>query len=94
MSKKARGDRVFLDYLRNGFAQTVVAAYSVRPLPGAPVSTPLTWDELSDPELHAQRYTVKNVRERLGRMQCPWADFFDHAVSLAGPRAALAKRVG
>ncbi len=94
MSKKARGDRVFLDYLRNGYAQTVVAAYTVRPLAGAPVSTPLTWDELSAPDLHAQRYTVKNVRERLGRMTCPWADFYAHAVSLAGPRAALAKRTG
>ncbi|MCB9751262.1 MAG: ATP-dependent DNA ligase [Myxococcales bacterium] len=93
MSKKARGDRVFLDYLRNGYAQTVVAAYSVRPLAGAPVSTPLVWDELSEPGLHAQTYTLKSVRERLGRRQCPWADFHGRAVSLEGPRAALTRRL-
>ncbi|MGB1012528.1 MAG: non-homologous end-joining DNA ligase [Nannocystaceae bacterium] len=74
MSKSKRGKRVFLDYLRNGFAQTLVAPYSVRPLPGAPVSTPLSWDELSDPQLHPQGFKVADVLKRLGKQVDPWHD--------------------
>ena len=48
-SKAARGDRLYLDTARNGYAQTVVAPYSVRARRGAPVATPLEWDELDAP---------------------------------------------
>ncbi len=82
MAKGERRGRVFLDYLRNGYAQTVVAPYSVRPLPGAPVSTPITWEELEEPNLHAQTYTLRNVRERLGQRRDPWAGMDAHAGSL------------
>jgi len=96
MAKSERVGRVFLDYLRNGYAQTVVAPYSVRPLPGAPVSTPLTWEELEEPSLHAQSYTIKNIRELLGRRRDPWARINAHAGSLdtasVNLDAILAKR--
>ena len=72
VSKKRRGDRVFIDYFRNGAAQTVAAPYSVRGLPGAPVATPLNWDELEDRALHARSFTIRSVRERLQRRGDPW----------------------
>lgn len=74
INKKRRGDRVFVDYLRNGKAQTVAAPYSVRGLPGAPVATPLRWEELEDPKLHAQSFTLRTVRGRLHRQGDPWQD--------------------
>jgi bifunctional non-homologous end joining protein LigD len=49
--KKDRRGRLYLDVMRNGFGATVVAAYSVRARPGAPVSTPIGWHELDDPDL-------------------------------------------
>ena len=62
-SRGDRVDKVFLDYLRNGYAQTVVAPYSVRPLPTAPVSTPITWKELRDPgSLDAAAAALDNLR--------------------------------
>jgi bifunctional non-homologous end joining protein LigD len=82
-SKKRRGTRVFVDYLRNGVAQTVAAPYTVRGLPGAPVATPLRWEELEDPHLHARKYTLRNVRERLREVGDPWRDIYRDARPLA-----------
>ena len=82
MTKKRRGDKVFVDYLRNGAAQTVAAPYTVRGLPTAPVATPLLWDELDDPALHARTYTLRNVRERLERLGDPWRDMMRDARAL------------
>jgi bifunctional non-homologous end joining protein LigD len=82
MSKKARVSRIYVDYLRNGRGATAVAAYSTRARPGAPVSTPLTWEELEavgDPA----RFTVNNLQNRLAALRAdPWADFFDADQSL------------
>ncbi len=49
--KKDRGDRLYLDIQRNAYAQTSVAPFTVRAKPGAPVATPLTWEQLDDPGL-------------------------------------------
>ncbi|MFF8828285.1 non-homologous end-joining DNA ligase [Streptomyces sp. NPDC015131] len=68
--KKARGDRLYLDVQRNGYAQTAVAPYSVRARPGAPVATPLRWDQLDDPATHARRWTVATVLEQA--RSTPW----------------------
>ncbi|HEX6199539.1 MAG TPA: non-homologous end-joining DNA ligase [Thermoanaerobaculia bacterium] len=70
--KDKRGGRVFLDYLRNGYAQTAVPPYAVRARPGAPVATPVSWEELSG--LDPRRYTVKNLFKRLGQKEDPWAE--------------------
>ncbi|MEF9907581.1 non-homologous end-joining DNA ligase [Streptomyces sp. P9-A2] len=69
--KKDRGDRLYLDVQRNAYAQTAVAPCSVRALPGAPVATPLSWDQLDDPELHARRWTVADALDQL--RTGPWA---------------------
>jgi bifunctional non-homologous end joining protein LigD len=76
VTKRARGGRVFIDYLRNERGSTAVAAYSTRALPQASVSTPLAWDELSE-ALRSDHFTVGNLRNRLGSLkQDPWHGFF------------------
>jgi bifunctional non-homologous end joining protein LigD len=80
--KEKRGSRLFLDYLRNAYAQTAVTPYSLRALPGAPVATPLDWDELQDTDLNARSYTIQNIFRRLGQKSDPWKDIQKHALSL------------
>jgi bifunctional non-homologous end joining protein LigD len=70
----ARGNRVYLDPFRNGSVQTVVAPYSVRRRPRAPVSTPLRWSEIS-PTLDPSTFNMESMRERIKKAD-PWADFF------------------
>lgn len=83
-SKVDRKGRLFLDVLRNGPAQTEVVAYGVRARPGAPVATPLEWDEVKDPALTSDRWTVRNLFRRLGRRVDPWADVDSDARPLPG----------
>ncbi|MEV6548665.1 non-homologous end-joining DNA ligase [Streptomyces sp. NPDC051597] len=59
--KQSRGDRLYLDIQRNGYAQTAVVPYAVRALPGAPVAAPLAWADLDDPDLSARRRTLSDV---------------------------------
>ncbi|MFH9332036.1 non-homologous end-joining DNA ligase [Streptomyces althioticus] len=86
--KKDRGDRLYLDVGRNAYAQTAVAPWTVRALPGAPVATPITWDQLDDPELHARRWTVENAVEQAATN--PWAGASRKGRSLAPARRRLA----
>jgi bifunctional non-homologous end joining protein LigD len=67
--KRKRDGRLFVDVNRNAYAATSVPPYAVRPKPGAPVATPLRWEELEDRRLRAQRYTLRNVLDRDGD---PW----------------------
>ncbi|MFC8032758.1 non-homologous end-joining DNA ligase [Streptomyces griseoincarnatus] len=90
--KKDRGDRLYLDVGRNAYAQTAVAPWTVRALPGAPVATPLTWEQLDDPELHARRWTVENAVEQAAMN--PWAGLSRTGRSLAPARRRLAARRG
>lgn len=59
-----RGDKVYLDYLQNRHGQTIVAPFSVRPLPGATVSMPLVWDEVND-SLDPRNFTIANALDRM-----------------------------
>jgi bifunctional non-homologous end joining protein LigD len=59
-----RGDKVYLDYLQNRHGQLIVAPFSVRPLPGASVSMPLTWDEVNS-DLDPKKFTIKTAIERM-----------------------------
>ncbi len=63
----ARGGKVYLDYLQNGYGKTIVAPYSVRPRPGAPVSAPLRWSEVSA-RLDPARFTIRSIRARAERL--------------------------
>jgi bifunctional non-homologous end joining protein LigD len=87
--KADRGDRVFIDTWRNNYAQTMAAPYSVRSRPTAPVAAPLEWDELAGNDLHAQRFTVTSVLDRLAERGDPWADIDADARSLDEPRRRL-----
>jgi bifunctional non-homologous end joining protein LigD len=87
--KDKRGGRVFVDYLRNSYAQTQVAAYAVRALPGAPVAAPIEWDELG--AVDPRRYDIRSVLRRLGQKDDPWKDIARHARSLEGPSKALSR---
>jgi bifunctional non-homologous end joining protein LigD len=74
IAKRTRTGRIFVDYLRNSREATAVAPYSTRARPGAPVSTPLSWEELGS-QTSANRYTVLNLQQRLGRLRKdPWAE--------------------
>jgi bifunctional non-homologous end joining protein LigD len=61
-----RGARVYLDYVQNGHGRLLVAPFSVRALPGAPVSMPLTWSEVT-PKLDIRKFTIETAPARLRR---------------------------
>jgi bifunctional non-homologous end joining protein LigD len=86
--KAKREGRVFIDTLRNGYAQTAVPPYAVRNLAGAPVAAPLHWDELDEPDAGPRRYTVANVAERLDEVGDPWGSL-GRGRSLTNPRRRL-----
>jgi bifunctional non-homologous end joining protein LigD len=63
--KAERKGKARLDYTQNAINKTLVAPYSPRPAPGAPVSMPIGWHELEDPDLRPDRWTIRNAFERL-----------------------------
>lgn len=85
--KNKRRGRLFLDVARNAEEQTAVAPYSVRARPGAPVATPLNWDELSRVD-ESGRYTISSVGRRLAQRDDPWKGMARHAASLSKAASA------
>ncbi|RNL64183.1 ATP-dependent DNA ligase [Nocardioides marmoriginsengisoli] len=78
--KEERGERIFVDFNQNSRDRTIASAYSLRPIAGAPVSTPMTWEEIAgvtDPKV----YNLFTVPERLADGD-PWAGIDDVACSL------------
>lgn len=73
-TKSRRAGRIFIDYLRNARGATSVASYTVRNRAGAPVATPLSWQELARVRSGAQ-FTIRNIEQRIARLRAdPWAD--------------------
>jgi bifunctional non-homologous end joining protein LigD len=73
MSKAARKNKIFVDYLRNDRGSTAIAPYSTRNRPGATVSVPITWQELND-KLRSDYFNIENLPARLTRLKKdPWA---------------------
>jgi bifunctional non-homologous end joining protein LigD len=85
MAKAARRGKIFIDYFRNQRGATSVAAYSTRARPGAPVSTPVAWDEL-DAVPGPGHFTIANVPRRLAQLPAdPWAGYARLAQVLPAP---------
>lgn len=80
-SPSKRKNKMYLDYMQNKRAQTVVAPYSVRPKPGATVSCPLAWSEVED-GLTIGQFTMSTVLDRIATIEDPWADIFDQTANL------------
>ena len=75
-AKRGRERKILVDYLRNNRANTSVAAYSTRARPGAPVSVPVSWDELR-PSLSAAAHTIGSVPSRVARLaRDPWQGYW------------------
>jgi bifunctional non-homologous end joining protein LigD len=85
--KGQRGDRLYLDVMRNAYAQTVVAPYTVRARPGAAVATPLHWAEVEDGGLTPRQFTLRTISVQLEGRDDPWADLGQH-------RSRLPTRLG
>lgn len=91
-SKAARKGKIFIDYLRNHRGATSIAPYSTRARPGAPVSTPVGWDELASLESSAA-YDIENLSDRLtGVKDDPWAGFFELRQSITNEMMKSVKR--
>jgi bifunctional non-homologous end joining protein LigD len=80
--KKSRQGLARLDYTQNAVNKTLVAPYSPRPAPGAPVSAPITWDELEDPDLRPDRWTMRTVLDRLDERGDLFGGVLDHSQTL------------
>lgn len=91
ISKAKRGKRVFIDTLRNSWGATTVAPYAVRAKPGAAVATPISWAELST--VTPQQYTIKNIFQRIARVEDPWKDMQKKACGLTQARKKLRKEL-
>jgi bifunctional non-homologous end joining protein LigD len=76
MSKAKRAGKIFIDYLRNQRGATAIASYSTRCRKGAPVATPIAWDELNT-KIRPDMFNIANLPKRLDKLKTdPWADFF------------------
>lgn len=91
MNITKRKERVFIDVLRNGFGATSVAPYAVRDKEGAPVATPISWDEVGEQGLSSQRYNIHNIFKKLENQPHPWSDFNQAAISLTESIKKFAK---
>ncbi|NLO06676.1 MAG: ATP-dependent DNA ligase [candidate division WS1 bacterium] len=86
--KAKRAGRVFLDVLRNAYGATAVAPYAIRARPGAPVATPIEWEELQG-GANPRDWTLQNVPDRIAQKGDPWRGMMRYARSLASRRETL-----
>ena len=87
--KAERGTRLFMDWMRTRPNQHAVAPYAARALPSAPVAMPVAWDEVEDPKLHAQAWTIESAIVRVTSEPDPWKGWRRRARGLAKAQARL-----
>jgi bifunctional non-homologous end joining protein LigD len=88
--KDKRRGRLYVDVMRNAYAQTAVPPYVVRARPGATVATPLAWREVTDRSLEPSRFTLGTISRRIERVKDPWQGLRRQARSLSKARHRLA----
>jgi len=88
---RSRGGKVYIDFGQNGRGQTIVAPFSVRPLPGAPVSCPLRWDEVTA-KLDPARFTIKTAPARFQKLGDPLAPVLTGRIDVAAALRKLERR--
>ncbi|OJW53299.1 MAG: hypothetical protein BGO67_00925 [Alphaproteobacteria bacterium 41-28] len=88
-SKARREKRVLIDYARNSYGLSAVAPYSIRAIEGAPIATPLDWEELKDKDLNSQSYNIKNIYDRLKTKKDPWKEMETYHFSLDSAQSKL-----
>ena len=88
--KDKRGQRVYVDVMRNAYGQTAVPPYALRAREGAPVATPIEWDELS--RVAPDKYTITSVKRRLAQRADPWQDMDGQGQKLDDARRRLHKQ--
>jgi bifunctional non-homologous end joining protein LigD len=89
---RERAGKVYIDCLQNGHGQTIVAPFSARPLPGAPVSCPLRWSEVTA-RLDSARFTIATMAARLGKVGDPVAPVLREAIDIAATLPHLEERL-
>lgn len=90
--KDKRKGRLFLDYLRNSYAQTAVCPFSVRALEQAPVAMPIAWEEL-DKLNNSQAFNIYTAGHRLTHNEDPWEDFAKNAKILSNAKKRMERLI-
>jgi bifunctional non-homologous end joining protein LigD len=89
---QSREGKVYIDFGQNGHGNTIVAPYSVRPLPGAPASCPLRWDEVNV-KLDPGRHTIRTIPERFAAGADPLAPILEGGIDMAAAIARIERRM-
>lgn len=79
--KDKRGEKVLIDTFRTAYGQTAIAPYGVRVRPGAPVATPIRWEEAFASDLTPDRYKITSIFRRLGQFDDPWAEIYGDPIA-------------
>jgi bifunctional non-homologous end joining protein LigD len=88
---QSRAGKVYVDFGQNGHGRTIVAPYSARPLPGAPVSCPLRWSEVT-PDLDPAHFTLATLPRRFAKMDDPLTPVLTGSIDMAAAIARLERR--
>ena len=89
---KGRGGKVYVDFGQNGRGNTIVSPFSVRPLPGAPASCPIRWDEVTA-RLTPTAFTIRNIPERFQSMEDPMLQVMGEGVDMAAAIGRIDRRM-
>lgn len=76
--REEAGKRILIDYAQNSVGKNTAAPYTLRAHPEAPVSTPLVWEELTEPGLTPDRWNIRTVPDRIQMRGDVWKTFFEH----------------
>lgn len=91
LRKDKRGEKIFIDTLRNQEGATAVAPYAIRAYANAPIATPLSWNEVEESSLTPQQYTISTIMQRLENHVDPWNKYFESSQTITRALKILKK---